>query len=162
MRKTRKKVYSTKVFFIKVLVEQDAPSLKKNVSATNFYETIKATISKSRLGASFSIAIFLWNFEISHFLLKTFADIKLNMWNEREWFIWTYMHILKILAILKNTWREAATMRSSLNICNYTENGFSQSYLRKMLLRGLSLLFSNCRCVEPWGTSFWIICQLDV
>ena len=101
MRKTHKKVYSTKIFFIKVKVEQDASSLKKNVSATNFYETVKATISKSSLGACFSIAIFLWNVEISHFLLKTFADIKLNMWNEREWFIWTYMHILKTLRCLK-------------------------------------------------------------
>ena len=79
------------------MVEQDAPSLEKNVSAANFYETVKATISKSSLGACFSIAIFLWNVEISHFLLKTFADIKLNMWNEREWFIWTYMQILKNL-----------------------------------------------------------------
>ena len=79
LRKTCKKVYSTKIFFIKVVVEQDAPSLEKNVSATSFYETVKATISKSSLGACFSVAIFLWNVEISHFLLKTFAEIKLNM-----------------------------------------------------------------------------------
>ena len=70
-----------------MVVEQDAPSLKKNVSATNFYETVKATILKSSLGACFSITIFLWNVETSHFLLKTFVDIKLNMSNEREWFI---------------------------------------------------------------------------
>ena len=60
------------------MVEQDAPSLKKNVSASNFYETVKATISKSSLGACFSIAIFLGNVEISHFALKIFVDIKLN------------------------------------------------------------------------------------
>ena len=79
------------------MVEQDAPSLKKNVSASNFYETVKATISKSSLGACFSIAIFLGNVEISHFALKIFVDIKLNTWNEREWFILTFMHILKTL-----------------------------------------------------------------
>ena len=47
------------------------------------------------------------------------------------------------IAILENTWREAATVRRSLNICNYTKNDSAQSYLRKMLLRGLSLVFSN-------------------
>ena len=34
-------------------------------------------------------------------------------------------------------------MICSLNICNNTKNDSAQSYLRKMLLRRLSLLFSN-------------------
>ena len=43
------------------------------------------------------------------------------------------------IAILENAWPEAAAMRSSLNICNYAKNDSAQSYLLKMLLRGLSL-----------------------
>ena len=163
MRKIHKKVYSTKIFFIKVLVDQDAPSLKKNISTTNFYETFKATVSKSSLGACFFIALPMecWNKSLS---IKDICGYKTKY---VKWKGMVYMNIYAHLkgfniAILENTWREAATVRSSLNICNYTENGFSQSYLRKMLLRGLSLLFSNCRCAEPWGTSFWIICQPDV
>ena len=52
-------------------------------------------------------------------------------------------------AILENTWPKVATVRSSLNICDYTKNDSAQSYLRKMLLRGLSLLFSNDGQVLP-------------
>ena len=55
MRKIHKKVYSTKIVFIKVVVEQDVPLLKKNINAINFYEIVKATIFKSRLGACFSV-----------------------------------------------------------------------------------------------------------
>ena len=55
-----------------------------------------------------------------------------------------YAHLKDFnIAILENTWREAATVRCSLNIYNYTKNDSAQSYLRKMRLRGLSLLFSN-------------------
>ena len=61
-----------------------------------------------------------------------------------------YVHLKDFnIAILENTRREAATVSSLLNICNYTENGSAQSYLRKMLLSDLSLLYSNCRCAEP-------------
>ena len=62
-----------------MVVEKDAPSLKKNIGEINFYETVKATLSQSSLGACFSITI------------------PMERWNEREWFIWTYMHILKTL-----------------------------------------------------------------
>ena len=56
--------------------------------------------------------------------------------------IYAYLKDFNI-AIIENTWRESATVRYSLNICNYTKNDSAQSYLRKMRLRGLSLLFSN-------------------
>ena len=163
MRKINKKVYSTKIFFIKVVVEQDVPLLKNNVSATNFYETVKATISRSSLGACFPIALPMecWNKSLS---IKGICGYKTKYvkWKEMV-YMNTYAHLIDFnIAIPENTWREAATVSSSLNICNYTENCSGQSYLRKMLLRGLSLLFSNCRCAEPWGTSFWIICQPDV
>ena len=49
------------------MVEQDVHSLKKNRSATNFYETVKETISKSSLGACFSITLLMecWNKSLS-------------------------------------------------------------------------------------------------
>ena len=47
------------------------------------------------------------------------------------------------IAIFENNRPEVANVRNSLNICNYTKNDSSQSYLGKMLLRRLSLLFSN-------------------
>ena len=48
-----------------------------------------------------------------------------------------YAHLKDFnIAILENIRREAATVRSSLNICNYTENVYCQNYLRKTLLRG--------------------------
>ena len=56
--------------------------------------------------------------------------------------IYAYLKDFNI-AILENTWPEATTVRCSLNICNYTKNDSAQRYLRKMRLRGLSLLFSN-------------------
>ena len=140
---------------VKVVVEQNAPSLKKKVSATNFYETIKTTLSKSSLSACFFIALPMecWNKSLS---IKDIYGYKTKY---VKWKGMVYMNIYAHLkdfniAILENTWRKAATVSSLLNICNYTENGSAQSYLRKMLLIGLSLLFSKCRCAEPWGTSF--------
>ena len=46
-----------RIVLIKVVVKQDASSLKENVSATNFYETVKTTIFKSSLGAYFSVIL---------------------------------------------------------------------------------------------------------
>ena len=41
-----------------------------------------------------------------------------------------YAHLKDFnIAILENTWPEAATVRSSLNICNYTKNDSAKSYL---------------------------------
>ena len=54
MHKIHKKTYSSKIDFTKV-VKQDAPSLKKNVHATNFYETVKTNMFKSSWGAYFSV-----------------------------------------------------------------------------------------------------------
>ena len=51
--------------------------------------------------------------------------------------IYVYLKDFNI-AILENTWREAATVRCSLNIYNYTKNDSAQSYLKKMRLKGLS------------------------
>ena len=131
------------------------PSLKKNVSAITLYETVKATISTSSLGACFFITLPMecWNKSLS---IKDICGYKTKC---VKWKGMVYMNIYAQLkdfniVILENNWREAATVSSSLNICNYTENGSAQSYLRKMLLIGLSLLFSKCRCAEPWGTSF--------
>ena len=131
------------------------PSLKKNVSAITLYETVKATISKSSLGACFFITLPMecWNKSLS---IKDICGYKTKC---VKWKGMVYMNIYAQLkdfniVILENNWREAATVSSSLNVCNYTENGSAQSYLRKMLLIGLSLLFSKCRCAEPWGTSF--------
>ena len=60
------------------MVEQDAHSLKKNVRATNFYETVKEIISKSSLGACFSITLLMecCNKSLS---IKDVSDVKLNM-----------------------------------------------------------------------------------
>ena len=132
MRKTRKKVYSTKIFFIKVVVEQDAPSLKNNISTTNFYETVKTTISKSSLGACFFIALPMecWNKSLS---IKDICGYKTNY---VKWkgivYMNIYAHLKDInIAIHENTLREAATVRSLLNICNYTENIFFKVSLER-------------------------------
>ena len=44
------------------------------------------------------------------------------------------------IAILENTWPDAAIVRNSLNICHYIKNNSAQSYLWKMLLK----LFLSC------------------
>ena len=55
-----------------------------------------------------------------------------------------YAHLQDFnIAIPENAWPETAAVRSSLNICNYAKNDSAQSYLLKMLLRGLSLLSSK-------------------
>ena len=127
MRKIHKKINSTKIVFIKVVVEQDAPSLEKNVRATNFYETVKATLSKSSLSACFSITLprDCWNKSIS---IKDICGYK------AKYVKWKGMVCMNIyahlkyfnIAILENILREAATVRSSLNLCNYTKNDCSK------------------------------------
>ena len=121
MRKICKKVYSTKIVFIKVAFEKDAPSHKKNVSATNFYETVKATISKSSLGACFSITLPMvcWNKSLS---IKYICEHKTKYVKWKGMFYMNIYAHLKDIAIRENTWREAATVRCSLNIYNYTKN----------------------------------------
>ena len=61
-----------------MVVEHDAPSLKKNKNATNFYETIKATIFKSNFGGYFLLLFarnrILWNVEISQSVIKGICE----------------------------------------------------------------------------------------
>ena len=123
MLEIHKKVYLTIIVFIKVVVKQDPSSLKKNVSVANFYETLKATISKSSLGACFSITLpkECWNKSLS---IKDICEYKTK---HMKWkgmvYVNIYAHLKDFnIVILQNTgkkqplWEARRTSATKLKI----------------------------------------------